>query len=78
MNEEAGQAVAGEIGGIFCKTYVADGASVDAALDAAQAAQGLARILVNCAGIAPAIKTVGREDVPHPLERPIAGRSRST
>lgn len=68
MNEEAGQAMATEIGGLFCKTNVADEASVDAALDAAAAAHGQARILVNCAGIAPAIKTVGRENVAHPLD----------
>jgi NAD(P)-dependent dehydrogenase (short-subunit alcohol dehydrogenase family) len=29
---------------------------------------GTARILVNCAGIAPAVKTVGKENVPHALE----------
>lgn len=68
MNEEAGQALASEIGGLFCKTNVTDEASVDAALDAAAAAHGPARILVNCAGIAPAIKTVGRENVAHPLD----------
>ena len=68
MNEEAGKAAAAEIGGIFCKTNVAEEASVDAALNAAEAAHGTARILVNCAGIAPAIKTVGRENVLHPLD----------
>jgi NAD(P)-dependent dehydrogenase (short-subunit alcohol dehydrogenase family) len=68
MNEEAGETAAAEIGGIFCKTNVADETSVDAALDAAHAAHGIARILVNCAGIAPAIKTVGRENAPHPLD----------
>ncbi len=29
---------------------------------------GVARILVNCAGIAPASKTVGKENAPHPLD----------
>ena len=68
MNEEAGKAAADEIGGIFHATNVADDASVTAALDAAEAAHGVARILVNCAGIAPAVKTVGRENVPHALD----------
>tara|TARA_R110000782_G_scaffold78276_8_gene155482 strand:- start:142738 stop:143499 length:762 start_codon:yes stop_codon:yes gene_type:complete len=68
MNEEAGEAAAAEIGGIFCKVNVADEANVVAALDAAEAAHGTARLLVNCAGVAPAIKTVGRENAPHPLD----------
>ncbi len=68
MNQEAGEAAAAEIGGIFCLTNVADDESVTASLDAAEAAHGIARILVNCAGIAPAVKTVGRENVPHALD----------
>jgi NAD(P)-dependent dehydrogenase (short-subunit alcohol dehydrogenase family) len=38
------------------------------ALAEAEQAHGVARILVNCAGVAPAIKTVGKENVPHPLD----------
>lgn len=68
LNEEAGEAAAKEIGGIFAKVNVADDASVTAGLDAAQAAHGLARILVNCAGIGPACKTVGKEFAPHSLD----------
>jgi NAD(P)-dependent dehydrogenase (short-subunit alcohol dehydrogenase family) len=67
LNEEAGQATAAEIGGLFVKVNVTDEDSVMAGLDAAEAAHGVARILVNCAGIAPTIKTVGRENVPHPM-----------
>jgi NAD(P)-dependent dehydrogenase (short-subunit alcohol dehydrogenase family) len=68
LNEEAGEAQAKAIGGIFVKTNVSDEASVDAAMDDAQARHGVARILVNCAGVAPAIKTVGKENVPHPID----------
>ncbi len=68
LNEEAGEAAARDIGGTFVNVNVADDASVSAGLDAAEAAHGVARILVNCAGIAPAIKTVGRENAPHPLD----------
>ena len=68
LNEEAGQAAAQALGGVYVAVNVADDASVSAGLDAAQAAHGVARILVNCAGIAPAIKTVGKENVPHPLD----------
>lgn len=68
MNEEAGQTTASAIGALFVKVNVADEDSVNAGLDAAAAAHGPARILVNCAGIAPAIKTVGRENAPHPID----------
>lgn len=68
LNEELGKAKADEIGGLFQAVNVADEASVNNGLDAAAAAHGEARILVNCAGIAPAIKTVGKENQPHPLD----------
>ena len=61
MNEEAGQEAAAKIGGIFCKVNVTGDASVDAGLVKARAANGQERILVNCAGIAPPIKTVRRD-----------------
>lgn len=60
LNEERGRMVAGEIGGIFCKTDVTSEASVEAALAAARAAHGQERIAVNCAGIAIAKRTLGR------------------
>jgi NAD(P)-dependent dehydrogenase (short-subunit alcohol dehydrogenase family) len=52
LNADAGNKLAGEIGGVFCKCDVTDEASVDAALAAARKAHGGERILVNCAGIA--------------------------
>jgi NAD(P)-dependent dehydrogenase (short-subunit alcohol dehydrogenase family) len=42
-------------------------AEIDAALDAAERAHGVARVLVNCAGVAPAMRTVNRDGEPHPL-----------
>ncbi len=60
-----GAEVAAAIGGIFCETDVADAASVAAALGRAAAAHGPARIAVNCAGIAPAARTVDREGRGH-------------
>lgn len=68
LNAEAGEAVAREIGGIFVSVDVTDDASVSSGLDQAQAAHGAARLLVNCAGIAPAVKTVGKGNAPHPLD----------
>lgn len=67
LNAEIGQALAQEIGGIFAPVNVTDEDSVQAGLETAAKAHGVARILVNCAGVAPAIKAVGREFVPHPM-----------
>jgi NAD(P)-dependent dehydrogenase (short-subunit alcohol dehydrogenase family) len=61
MNAERGRALAAEIGATFCETNVADEASVDAALARARAANGVERILVNCAGIAPGKRTVTKK-----------------
>jgi NAD(P)-dependent dehydrogenase (short-subunit alcohol dehydrogenase family) len=68
LNVEAGEATAKEIGGLFQAVNVTDETSVMAGLDAAESAHGTARILVNCAGVAPAAKAVGREFVPHPID----------
>ncbi|GLQ07958.1 3-hydroxyacyl-CoA dehydrogenase [Sneathiella chinensis] len=68
MNEEAAKAVASEIGGVAVPVNVADDASVEAAFEAARAAHGPARILVNCAGIGPAAKTVSSKGM-HPLDK---------
>ena len=68
LNEQVGQAYADEIGATFFKVNVSDEADVAQAVAAAEAKNGVARVLVNCAGIAPAVKTVGRENTPHPLD----------
>jgi NAD(P)-dependent dehydrogenase (short-subunit alcohol dehydrogenase family) len=60
MNAETGETLATELGGVFCETDVSDEASVSEALANARAAHGQERICVNCAGIAPAAKTVSR------------------
>jgi NAD(P)-dependent dehydrogenase (short-subunit alcohol dehydrogenase family) len=60
MNGEAGERLAGEVGGVFCPVDVTDEASADAGLARARAAHGTERILVNCAGIAPGRRTVSR------------------
>ena len=51
LNTERGEALAAEIGGLFCQVDVTDEASVDAGLAKARGAHGQERILVNCAGI---------------------------
>ena len=73
MNEARGEAVAREIGGVFCKVDVPSDADVEAGFAKARAAHGQERVLVNCAGIATGAKTVGRkkdtgEIITFPLE----------
>ena len=58
---ERGEKVAGEIGGVFCEVDVTSDEKVDAAFAKARAAHGQERILVNCAGVANAAKTVSRD-----------------
>ena len=56
-----GEKVAGEIGGVFCEVDVTSDEKVAAAFAKAREAHGQERILVNCAGVANAAKTVGRD-----------------
>ncbi|MCX7669939.1 MAG: SDR family NAD(P)-dependent oxidoreductase, partial [Anaerolineae bacterium] len=65
MQAERGAAVAAEIGGLFLKCDVSSEADGQAVV-AAATAQGKLMGLVNCAGIAPAEKTVGKNG-PHSL-----------
>ena len=64
LNAEAGEAIAAELGGSFHSVDVSDAASVKAAMDAVVDGMGVPRVLVNCAGIGPASKTVSRRE-PH-------------
>jgi NAD(P)-dependent dehydrogenase (short-subunit alcohol dehydrogenase family) len=64
LNEAAGRDHAESIGGRFEKVDVSDPASVAAGVAAVEAAFGAPRVLVNCAGIGPAAKTVSRGE-PH-------------
>lgn len=69
LNEEQGRAHAAKIGGQFFKVNVTDESDVAEAIAAAEAAHGVARVLVNCAGVAIAVKTVGKEAKPHPMDQ---------
>lgn len=53
LQDEKGEAVAQEIGGVFARCDVTDEASVDAAIATARSAHGVERLLINCAGVAP-------------------------
>ena len=60
MNAAKGEAVAADIGGVFCAVNVTSDESVDAGFAAARAAHGQERILINCAGTGNAAKTASR------------------
>ena len=65
LQAEKGEALAREVGGVFVRCDVSQEADGQAAV---AAATGLGKLmgLVNCAGIAPAVKTVGKDGA-HPL-----------
>jgi NAD(P)-dependent dehydrogenase (short-subunit alcohol dehydrogenase family) len=71
---EKGTKVAAEIGGVFCEVDVTSDEKVKAAFENARQAHGQERILVNCAGVANAAKTVGRDKEtkaarPYPMQQ---------
>lgn len=67
INPDAAQAVAAEIGGIAIRCDVTNADSATQAVAEAASAHGPARIAINCAGIAPPAKILGR-DGPHDLD----------
>ncbi len=67
-NAEGAKAVAAEIGGIGLGCDITSTDSVIAALEAARAAHGPARMLMNVAGIGSAKRIVGKDGAPAPLE----------
>jgi len=61
LNADLGEALAKEIGGVFCQANVTSTEEIDAAFAKARAANGQERILVNCAGVGGGAKTVSRD-----------------
>ena len=68
VNEAGARDVATEIGGLAVSCDVSGAASVEQAVATAREAHGAARIAVNCAGIGPAARIVGKEG-PMPLDQ---------
>jgi NAD(P)-dependent dehydrogenase (short-subunit alcohol dehydrogenase family) len=66
VQAEAGQALAEELKGQFVRCDVTQEADAQAVVDTA-VGLGTLRGLVNCAGVAPAVKTVGKDGA-HPLD----------
>jgi len=65
LNADRGEVVAAELGGKFVQTDVADESSVAIAVDVAAAMPSPLRVIVNCAGIGWAERTVNRDGSPH-------------
>jgi len=61
LNAEQGEALARELGGVFCRVDVTSEVEVDQGFAKARAAHGQERILVNCAGTGNAVKTASRD-----------------
>jgi len=68
LQVDAGEKLAKEIGGKYCKCDVTSEADGKAAVEAAVASFGGLHVLVNCAGIGVAERTIGKE-APHDLGR---------
>ena len=68
LQEELGNKLAAETGAIFCQCDVASEEQIAGALERTKAELGVPRILVNCAGIAIAVKTTSRGTA-HPLDQ---------
>lgn len=61
LNAEQGEALAREIGGVFCRVDVTSDDEVEAGFAKSRAANGQERVLVNCAGTGNAVKTASRD-----------------
>jgi NAD(P)-dependent dehydrogenase (short-subunit alcohol dehydrogenase family) len=67
VQQERGEKVAADIGGVFVHCDVTSAESAEAAVAKAREAHGLCGVAINCAGIGPAAKILGRDGV-MPLE----------
>lgn len=61
LDATQGEALAEEVGGVFCQTDICSEQAVVEAFSKARARHGQERVLVNCAGIGNAIKTASRD-----------------
>jgi NAD(P)-dependent dehydrogenase (short-subunit alcohol dehydrogenase family) len=68
VNGDNAGRVAAAIGGVGFAADITDSASLVTALDAAEAAQGTARIVMNIAGIGSARRVISKDGTPAPLE----------
>lgn len=69
LNEELGGKLAHRLGGHFERVNVTDETAVTRAVEAAEERHGVARILVNCAGVGTPAKVIDREGKSLPLDQ---------
>lgn len=69
VNNEAGEAVAAEIGGVFCNVDILSEDSVIAGFEKARTAHGQERVLVHCAMVAGGGKTIGWDKTNNAFKR---------
>ena len=67
LNAQMGEAHAKAIGARFVQVNVTDEAAIEQAIEQAEALNGKARILANCAGIGPPAKVIDRDGKAIPL-----------
>ena len=68
QNKENAEKVAAEVKGVALHADVTDEEAIKAAIAKAEAAHGIARVLMNCAGIGGSQRTVGKDGV-YPLAK---------
>src|ERR1700760_4006273 len=68
QNKENAEKVAAEVKGVALHADVTDEEAIKGAIAKAEAAHGIARVLMNCAGIGGSQRTVGRDGV-YPLAK---------
>lgn len=61
LNDQAGEEIARELGGVFCRVDVTSEASVLAGFEKARAAHGQERVCVHCAQVSKPGKTLSRD-----------------
>src|SRR5713101_6081617 len=67
LQDELGEKKAKEVGGLYVKTNVADAANTEASVKAVVERLGAPRVVVNCAGIGRAARTLSKSG-PHDLD----------
>ncbi|NYT58367.1 SDR family NAD(P)-dependent oxidoreductase [Alcaligenaceae bacterium] len=67
LDEKRGTETAREVGGRYIAVDVTDKGSIEQGLEQAEQSHGVARILVNCAGIAPVGRVVDKSGAPHDI-----------
>ncbi len=67
LDEKRGMQTAREVGGLYVAVDVTDKGSIEHGFTQAEQGHGVARVLVNCAGIAPVGRVVDKAGEPHDI-----------